>query len=315
MLTALENAAARSKWRLTSRRRKGQSQPERWERSGYLFIAPQILGFLIFVAGPIAAVFYFSLYNFNLVDGSFEFIGLNNYIRMVSDQTMKIVALNTVVFSGFYVLLSVAAGLGLAVLMDQKIRGVVVFRTLYFLPVVISLSAWTIVWRFLLQPDGGINGALSTLGVDGPNWLRQPALAMAVVIIVQVLKHVGFDMIFFLAALQGVPEDLEEAALVDGANARQVFRHITLPLITPVIFLVTIRSVVVALKSFSLIFLMTNGGPGLSTTVLAYYIYSVGFRAFEQGYASALAVILFLVVLAMTIVQFIVRKRWVYYET
>lgn len=315
MVTASEPTPVRGWRRLAGSGRQGRSQPERWETSGYFFIAPQMLGFLAFVVGPIAAVFYFSLHNFNLVDGTFVFIGLDNYSRMLSDATMNTVAGNTVVFSVAYVILSVVAGLALAVLVDQRIRGMVVFRTLYFLPVVISLSAWTIVWRFLLQPNGGINGVLSTAGIEGPNWLRQPALAMATVILVQMLKNVGMGMVFFLAALQEVPDELKEVARVDGASPWQVFRHIILPLITPVIFLVTTLTVVVALKSFSLIFLMTNGGPGRATTVLAYYIYSVGFRDFEQGYASALAVILFLAVMALTIVQFVIRKKWVFYET
>lgn len=296
-------------------RNEGQFRINWWRHSGYLFIAPQIFGFVAFIAIPIAAVFFFSLHNFNIVNNTFQFIGLDNYSRMLIDRNLGAVTANTIVFSGAFVVLTVVAALGLAVLVDQKLPGMVLFRSLYFVPVVVSISAWTIVWRFLLQPDGGINAALNLFGVDGPNWLRQPPLAMASVILVQLLKSVGFNMIFFLAALQGVPEELKEAAYVDGANARRAFRHITLPLITPVIFLVTTLTMVSALKSFALIFLMTSGGPGLSTTVLAYYIYSVGFKALEQGYASALAVILFIVVLVLTIIQFVIRKRWVFYET
>lgn len=289
-----------------------------WQRdraSGYGFIGPQFLGFLVFVLGPILAVFWFSLHEWNLIFGNFEFTGLGNYQRLLTDPDFGPVAVNSALFAVGYVPLNVLLGLFSAVAVNRAVMGLAIFRTIYFAPVVVSIVAWTIVWRFMLQGDGVINGFIQLLtGSPGANWLREPDLALAWVVIVQVLKTAGLSMILFLAALQGIPREYEEAARVDGANARNVFFRITLPLITPFIFLVTALSVINSLKTFALIYLLTRGGPGNDTTVLAYYIYEVGFQRFEMGYASTLAVVLFVVVMALTVFQFALRKRWVYAE-
>ncbi len=289
-----------------------------WQRdslAGYVFITPQLLGFLVFVLGPIVAVFWFSAHDWNIVSGRMQFSGLANYGAIGSDKLMGTVARNSIIFSLGYVPLNVGIGLALALALNRAIRGISLFRTFYFLPVVVSLVAWTIVWRFMLNNDGALNAGLRVLGLDGANWLRHETLAMAAVILVQILKNAGLSMVLFLAALQGIPRDLEEAARVDGAGDWRVFRHITVPMITPFIFLVTILAVITSMKSFALIFLMTRGGPGEATTVLAYYIYEVAFHFFEMGYASALAIILFVAVLLFTIIQFAIRKRWVFYES
>ena len=282
--------------------------------SGYSFVAPQFAGFSVFVLGPIGAVVWFSLHDWNIVAGNFNRIWLDNYQAILDDALIDTVALNSIAFTVGYVPLNVLSRLILALAVNRAMAGMWLFRTLYFTPVVVSLVAWTIVWRFMLAGDGVLNGLLRAVGVEGPNWLRDPTLAMLSVVLVQVLKNAGLSMILFLAALQGIPADLVDAARVDGAGRWQLFRHVTLPLITPFVFLVTVLAVISALKSFSLIFLTTRGGPGDATLVLAYYIYEVAFHALEMGYASALAVVLFLVVLAFTTTQFVVRKRWVFYE-
>ncbi len=289
-----------------------------WQRdraSGYGFIGPQLAGFLVFVLGPILAVFWFSLHEWNLVFGTFEFTGLGNYARLTSDPEFGPVALNSVLFAFGYVPLNVVLGLAAAVAVNRAVLGLALFRTMYFAPVVVSIVAWTIVWRFMLQGDGAINGIVQVLtGEPGANWLREPGYALVWVVIVQVLKTAGLSMILFLAALQGIPREYEEAARVDGAGSLGVFLRITLPLITPFVFLVTALSVINSLKTFALIYLLTRGGPGNATTVLAYYIYEQGFQRFEMGYASTLAVILFIVVMGLTALQFAMRKRWVYAE-
>jgi multiple sugar transport system permease protein len=295
--------------------RRGLTYWRRDALTGYAFIAPQYIGFLVFILGPIVAVFWFSLHDWHLIYRNFDFRGLGNFTDMASDDLMPTVARNSIVFALGYVPLVVGLGLILAIALNRVLRGIAIFRTLYFLPVVVSLVAWTIVWRFILNEQGALNGFLSIVGIDGPNWLRDPNLAMVSVILVQILKNAGFNMVLFLAALQGVPRELEDAARVDGADDRRVFRHVTLPLITPFVFLTTILAVITSLKSFSLIFLMTGGGPGDATTVLAYYIYEIGFQTFEMGYASALAVVLFLAVMVLTVSQFVIRKRWVVYES
>ncbi|MNT37707.1 Lactose transport system permease protein LacF [compost metagenome] len=202
----------------------------------------------------------------------------------------------------------------LAVLLDQKLKGMVVFRTLFFSPVVVSLVAWTIVWSFLLQNNGGINGLLAMLGIEGPNWLRTPTTAMISVIVVQVFKNVGLNMVLFLAALQGVPKELYEAARVDGAGRFKQFRRITLPLISPTILLTSIITIVGSLQVFAQIAVLTQGGPGMSTTVLVYYLYQQAFQFHFFGYGSTLSILLFVIVAVLTFVQWQMRKRIVFYE-
>lgn len=289
-----------------------------WRRrdrlTGYLFIAPSFLGFLVFVAGFVLTVVWFSFHEFGLLRGTFDWIGLDNYQRMLEDENVRQVAGNTLLFVATTVPLRIGIGLGLAVLLNRRIRGIAFFRSIYFLPTVVTLAAWALVWRFLLQIDGGVNGILAAFGISGPAYLRSAGWAMFWLIVVVVIKGSGVTMVIFLAALQNVPDDLLEASRVDGANAWQSFRNVTVPFITPFLFLALIHATISSAKAFELIFLMTGGGPGLSTTVLVYYVYVVGFQFFEQGYASAIAVLLFVFTLGLTVIQFAVRRRWVYGE-
>jgi multiple sugar transport system permease protein len=189
-----------------------------------------------------------------------------------------------------------------------------VFRTLFFSPVVVSLVAWTIVWQFLLQRDGGINGFLAMAGIEGPNWLREPATAMVSVIVVQVFKNVGLNMILFLAALQGVPRELYEAARVDGAPRWRQFRRITLPMIAPTVLLTSIITIVGSLQVFAQIAVLTQGGPGVSTTVLVYYLYQQAFQFYRFGYGATLSILLFAIVAILTFAQWRMRRRFVHHE-
>jgi multiple sugar transport system permease protein len=186
---------------------------------------------------------------------------------------------------------------------------------LFFSPVVVSLVAWTIVWRFMLQANGGINDLLHSAGITGPNWLRSGGTAMAAVIVVQVFKNVGLNMVLFLAALQGVPQELYDAARTDGASAWTTFRRITLPLISPTLLLTAIITVVGSLQVFAQIAVLTEGGPGTSTTVLVYYLYQQAFQFHAFGYGATLSVLLFVIVLALTVLQWQLRRRWVFHES
>lgn len=282
--------------------------------SGYLFVTPQLLGYLVFVLGPLIAVFWFSLNDFNALRRTFSFVGAANYESILADPIFAEGVRNTAVFSAALVPLNLGLAMLLAVLLNQKLRGTVAFRTLFFSPVVISLAAWAIVWRFLLEADGGVNALVQLFGADGPNWLREPETAMVSVVAVQVFKNVGLNMVLFLAALQGVPEELYEAARIDGAGRWSMFRRVTLPLVSPVVLFVSILTVAGSLQVFAQILLLTEGGPGNSTLVLVYYLYKQAFQFSELGYASALAVILFLVALLLTIGQWQLRKRWVFHE-
>jgi multiple sugar transport system permease protein len=281
---------------------------------GYAMVAPAVLGALAFVILPLGMVVWYSLHEWNVLANTFTFVGGENYARMAADGGLTDALLASLWFSVGLVVLNITLALLLAVLLNQRLPGTTTFRTFFFSPVVVSLVAWTIVWSFLLQADGGINGFLAVLGLDGPNWLRHETTAMIAVIIVQVFKNVGLNMILFLAALQGVPEELQEAARLDGAGAWRRFRSITLPLISPTILLVSIITIVGSLEVFAQIDVLTGGGPGNSTTVLVYYLYQQAFRFNEFGYASALAVLLFVIVLALTLLQWQSRKRWVFHE-
>lgn len=282
--------------------------------AGWLFVTPQLAGIVAFVLLPLVLVAWFSLHEWNVLASTFQYVGARNYQQMLADPNLPGVLGASAMFSVGLVAFNLSLALLLAVLLNQKLSGITVFRTLFFSPVVVSLVAWTIVWGFLLQQNGGINGALKLLGIEGPNWLRSPGTAMASVIVVQVFKNVGLNMVLFLAALQGVPRELYEAARMDGVPASRQFYRITLPLISPTIMLTSIITVVGALQVFAQIAVLTQGGPGISTTVLVYYLYQQTFQFNMFGYGSTLAMLLFVIVLALTVAQWSLRKRLVFHE-
>ncbi len=296
------------------RRRTTLSYRRKDQLTGYLFVAPQVLGIVAFVLIPLALIFYYSVHEWNVLANTFTFVGTENVERLFADPQMAGVLQATGIFSVGLVLMNLSLGLLLAVMLNRKMRGIGVYRTLFFSPVVVSLVAWTIVWGFLLQNDGGINGMLQLVGIDGPNWLREGPTAMFSVIVVQVFKNVGLNMVLFLAALQGVPHELYEAARMDGARPTRIFRSITMPLISPTILLTSIITIVGSLQVFAQIAVLTQGGPGISTTVLVYYLYQQAFEFGRFGYGALLAIVLFVIVLILTIVQWVLRRKWVFHE-
>lgn len=282
--------------------------------TGYLFIAPQLIGIVAFVVLPLCLVFWFSLQHWNVLSGVTTFSGLDNYSRLLQDPQMAQVVGMTAIFSVGLVLFNIPLALFLAVLLNRQGRGITFFRTAFFTPVVISTVAWSLVWQFLLQKNGGVNGLLGMVGVSGPNWLQTGPTAMLAVIVVQVFKNVGMNMVLFLSGLQGVPREIQEAARVDGAGSWRVFRSIVLPLISPTVLLTVIITIVGSLQVFAQIAVLTAGGPGLSTTVLVYYLYQQAFQFHDFGYGSTLAILLFVVVLVLTVIQWQLRRKWVFYE-
>lgn len=282
--------------------------------SGYLFIAPQVAGVVLFVLIPVGLAIWYSLNKWNVFTGRMTFVGTGNYAALAADPQLPSVLLATVVFSGGVVILNITLGLLIAVLLNRRFRGATFFRTLFFSPVVVSVVAWTLVWGVLLQDNGGINGLLGAVGVNGPNWLQHGDTAMLSVVITQVIRSVGVNMVLFLAALQGVPSELYEAARIDGARSRAIFARITLPLISPTVLLTAIITVVGALQSFAQIAVLTAGGPELSTTVLVYYVFQQAFEFNDIGYGSTLALMLLSFVMLLTLLQWQMRKRWVFHE-
>lgn len=283
--------------------------------AGWLFVSPQLIGSIVFVFVPLGLVAWYSLHEWNVLADTFDFVGADNYRRLAGDPKLGGVLTATALFSVGLVTLNLTLALLLAVLLNQRLRGTTFFRTVFFSPVVVSLVAWTIVWGFLLQGNGGVNGMLDSLGVSGPNWLRGETTAMISVIVVQVIKNAGLNMVLFLAALQGVPINLYEASKVDGATRWRQFRSITIPMISPTILLTSIITVVGSLQVFAQIAVLTQGGPGTSTTVLVYYLYQQAFQFHHFGYGATLSVLLFMIVLILTIVQWRMRRRWVFHES
>jgi len=282
--------------------------------AGYLFIAPQLIGSVLFVLLPLALVVRYSLHEWNVLADTFQFVGADNYRTLADDPNLPSVLRATALFSIGLVAFNLSLALLLAVLLNQRLGGTTFFRTLFFSPVVVALVAWTIVWGFLMQDNGGINGLLGAAGIDGPNWLRGDWTAMLSVIVVQVFKNVGLNMVLFLAALQGVPGELYEAARVEGAGRWVQFRRITVPLISPTILLTSIITVVGSLQVFAQIAVLTQGGPGMSTTVLVYYLYQQAFQFHRFGYGATISIILFVIVAALTVMQWQMRRRLVFYE-
>lgn len=286
----------------------------RHARTGWLMIAPVLLGFIFFVVYPIFSVIRDSFTSYNPLSGEAAFIGLDNYSRLITDDTALTVAKNTFIFALLLVPINMFLALTLASILNANFAGKTGFRAVFFSPVVVSTVAWTIVWRYILQDDGPINFGLDQVGIDGANWLQDGSWPMISVVMVQVFKNVGMNMVFFLAALQGVPDEMYEAAEIDGARRWSQFRYITLPFISPTILLVSVLTIAGAFQVFAQVLLLTGGGPGLSTTVLAYYIYLTAFKIFDLGYASALATVLFIFIMILTVIQWRLRKKWSFRE-
>lgn len=278
---------------------------------GWLFVSPITIGFTIFFVVPLISVLGYSLTEWNLLTQQSTFVGMDNYVDALSrNPDFWHVLTNSLIFAAGLVPLNMALALVLAIALSRPFRGVVVFRTIFFAPVVTAAVAWAIVWTFLLQgQSGAVNQMLSMIGITGPNWLREPEWAMFAVIVTRVFKTVGLNMILYIAALQSIPRDYEETARLEGANGWDVFRMITWPLLAPTTLVIMVITVVGSLKVFDHIYLMTGGGPENGTLVLAFYIYEQGFEFFKTGYASALAVILFFLIILLTITQVFVRSR------
>lgn len=285
-------------------------------RAGYLFVAPSMIGFLVFVLGPLLAVVYFSFTRYDVITPP-RFVGLANFSRLLADSRLHQVYLNTLLYVAAAVVLINGFALLLAVLIDQRLPRALtkIFRSVYFFPSLVSLVYISLIWQALFQQDTGlVNYYLGLVGVPPQNWLTSLSLSRWTVIIVDVWRNVGLAMLIFVAALQDVPKDLTEAAEVDGAGPFGIFRHVTVPMISQAIFFNVTITVIGAFQIFESVIVLTNGGPGDSTRSVVMYLAEQAFSNFQIGYASAIAITLFLLILAATLVQFRVRRSWVHYE-
>lgn len=276
----------------------------------YSFIAPNFVGFAVFTLGPIIFAFILAFLNW---DGSnaMTFAGLSNFAALFSDARFKIALWNTIVYTVATVPLTMAAALFLAILLNQKLKGRNFFRTVSFFPYVASLVAVTVVWNMMFLPGRGpVNNVLALMGVaNPPGWATSKDWAMISVIMFSIWKNMGYYMIIYLAGLQGIDRQLYEASSLDGATAWQRFRFVTLPQLRSTNFFVLIMLTIACFKVYDIVYMLTMGGPGTSTLVLVYHIYNTAFISWNLGYASAIAMVLFLLVLAVTLVQMRGERR------
>ncbi|WP_066189697.1 MULTISPECIES: carbohydrate ABC transporter permease [Gracilibacillus] len=282
----------------------------------YLFIAPTLLGLFVFYMMPALASFGLSFTNWNGITSP-EFIGLDNIVRLFQSGSFLRTLLNTFVFTFVSVPLAVIFATGIAVLLNQKIRGMVVYRTIYFLPVVTMPVAVGMVWKWLYNTDYGlINHVLGALHLPQPAWLFNPSIALLSVIVVYVWMTVGNNVILILAGLQGISQTYYEAAQIDGASKFKQLMTITIPLLTPTLFFVFITGMISSLQVFDLIFIMIGDSHVLLEPLrtLVYGVYESGFEYSQMGYASAQAFLLFLAILTVTIIQFAFQDKWVHYD-
>lgn len=290
--------------RKTSSRIKGE-----WKWP-VIFLAPAMVGFIVFVLYPLVASAYISLTDWDLL-GPLKWIGLDNYARIFEDPTAIKVFWNTVIFTVVTVPVLLALPLLLAIALNQKIRGIRFFRAAFFLPVISSMVAMSMVWQWMYNTDFGlINWGLSLVGIDGPNWLTSEDWALTAVMITSIWKNIGFNMMLFLAGLQGISPSYYEAAELDGANWWQRLWHITVPALNSTTLFVTVMTIINSFQVFDQVVVMTGGGPNRSSSVLVHYLYQTGFQFYDMGYASALGWSLTVFVLLLTLVQFRVSRRF-----
>jgi multiple sugar transport system permease protein len=283
---------------------------------GFVFALPVVLGTVVFNVWPAIYSFLLSLTDWDLI-GSRNFIGLENFRYMFAeDDLFYTTLLNNAYFAFGSIPFAMAAGLGLALLVNRRVPGTNFFRTSYFIPVIASEVAVAMIWKWIYNGEFGLlNMFLGVFGVRGPEWLYNKVAAMPAVIIVSIWRSMGYNMILFLAGLQNIPGEYYEAARIDGAGGWACFKKITLPLLSPVTFFVSVISIINSFQVFGLLYVMTDGGPGYSTTVYVYYLYQNAFRLFKMGYASALAFFLFALIMLMTLFQWRMSKHWVHYSS
>lgn len=280
---------------------------------GYIAISPWIVGFILFTGGPILASVAISFSQWNFIEPP-QFVGLQNYVDLVNDplfwQALKVTAL----YTAAAVPLGIMLGFWLALLLNQKIALLAVWRTIFYLPALVSGVAVATVWIWVLQPDFGVlNSLLREIGIEGPNWLFSQVWVLPSLVLMS-LWGVGGGLIIYLSGLQGIPTEIFEAAQMDGANAVERLFAITIPMMTPILFMQLVTGLIGAFQVFTSAYIMTNGGPGNASLFYVLYIYRNAFDYFEMGYASALSWVLTLVIVLTTLLVFWSARFWVYYD-
>ena len=282
---------------------------------GLFFISPWILGFLFFTLYPIVASFYYSFTDFNILDFTPNWVGLENYVEMLTyDKLFWISLKNTLHYVGLLIVLATVFDILIAAILSMNVKFLSVHRTIFFLPVVVPLVAASLTWVWILNPKYGlINGFLARLGIPGPYWLASPRTAMISIVLIAVWAS-GRAVLIYLAGLKDIPQHLYEAAEIDGAGPVQKMLNVTLPLLTPQMLFNVVTLLIFSMQAFTEPYIMTQGGPANATTLYALHLYNRAFQDLSMGYASAMAWLLFLIILVLTILLFTMSRRFVYYE-
>jgi multiple sugar transport system permease protein len=298
----------------TTPRKRGMSALARREAiDGFLFISPWLIGFVLFTAGPMIASFGLIFVDWDLLSDP-KWGGLTNLQRLTTDRLVGVSLYNTAYYTLFSVPLRLALALAIAILLNAQVRGLAFWRTAFYLPAVVPAVANIILWMWMFSPTMGLfNMVLTTFGLPRLNWVWDPSLSKPSLILMSTWT-IGNVVIIFLAGLQSVPRSLYEAAQIDGGGGWAQFRHVTLPLISPVVMFNLVMGIIFSFQVFTNAFLMTQGGPANTTLFTVLYLYQVAFEQFKVGYASAIAWVLFTVILVFTLVQWKLADYWVYYE-
>ena len=295
-------------------RRAGTSRL-RWQeyRDGYLFIAPWLVGFVIFTAGPMVASIVLTFFEWELIVPP-RYVGFDNFVKLTQDRYVTIALYNTAYYTFLAVPLHLLTALIAALALNLKIHFVNYYRTVYYLPSVTPAVASALLWTYVYNPQYGLaNAVLEFFGIPGQGWIFDPDMAKPSFILMSVWS-LGSAMVVFLAGLQGVPQHMYEAAEIDGAGLLGRFRYVTLPMLTPIIFFNLVMGIIGSFQVFTAAYIITNGGPADATLFYVLYLFRNAFQFFKMGYASALAWLLFVIIMAFTLLQLKLANRWVYYE-
>lgn len=291
----------------------GWGKVRRREWLGLLYITPWLIGFALFIFYPFIWSIQLSFMDWKGI-GEPRFIGFGNYVQMFTDDEPFMISIrNTLAYTLVHVPGTMILAFMVALLLNERVRFMPLFRTLFYLPSITSGVATVVLWIWILHPTGLLNRALALVGIEGPNWFGSTTWALPGLILMS-LWNIGSTMVIYLAGLQGVPQQLYDAAEIDGANAWQRVRFVTIPMMTPSIFLTLILGIIGSFQVFTAALVATEGGPGYATTFVLLHLYFNAFRYFRMGYASAIGWVLFLIIMAFTILQFWLASRWVYYE-
>ncbi len=281
--------------------------------TGYIFASPWIIGFVLFTAYPIVASIIYSFMDYNILETP-RWIGIKNYIDLINDRTFWLSLGNTCYYVIFNVPLNMIIGLSIALLLSMDIKGIAVYRTLYYMPSIVPLVASSVLWSWIFNPNFGIlTHTVRLLGLTPPAWLSDPKWAKPSLIIMS-LWGAGGGMIIYLAGLKNIPRTYYEAAELDGASVWRKFIHVTLPMLSPTLFFQLIMGLIGSFQVFTQAFVMTGGGPNESTLFYVLYLYRNAFQFWKMGYASAMAWVLFVIIMFLTWLNFVISKYWVFYD-